>query len=146
MKSPVKTFNEYKALRLWTKVDFDSYYWAQCVDLIKDWGMYIGKPIDVYWNANVLWTLGLWKNWKRVNNSMFAKPRVGDIICYDVGVYWHIAIAWQSSFSWVEILEQNAVDTNKNLWRTSWDWIWENAIRLKKDNYKNCVGWFTPNV
>lgn len=138
MKSIVKTFNDYRRLRVGSKVDFDKYYGAQCVDLVKDWAMYIGKPIDVYWNANVLWTIGLWKNWKRVINTRFARPTVGDIICYDIWTYGHIAVAWQNSIGWVEILEQNWGSGNG-------DGIGNNAIRIRKDRYTKCVGWFTPN-
>ncbi len=145
MKSIVKTFNDYRRLKVGSKVDFDKHYGAQCVDLVKDWAMYIWNPIEVYGHANVLWTIGLGKNWKRVINTRFARPRVGDIIYYNIWKYGHIVVAWQNSIGWVEILEQNAVGTNSKLWRISGDGEKENAIRIKKDYYKNCVGWFTPN-
>lgn len=136
---PIVTFNKYRKLREWGKIDFDNYYWAQCVDLIRDWVGYAKlPPITNFGNANGLATIGLGSGWRLVRNSPLAKPKVWDIIFWNYQPYGHVAIVWRSSLTWVEVLEQNA-------WSGNWDWKWANAITLRRKNYKNIIWWYTPN-
>lgn len=129
-------FNTFKNKWLWDSFDFDSVYWYQCVDLIR---LYISENeypnITTYWNAIQLWNQWLGSNYTRVYNSLSSVPPIWAIIFWKQGVYGHVAIAWRANLLWAEVLEQNG-------WNGNGDWQWANAIRLRKDFYKNCVGWF----
>lgn len=137
--SNIIAFNNYAREMRGKRVDFDWAYEYQCVDLIRDYAKANSYPsIKTRWNAIDLWTQWLWNNYTRVMNSMIGVPPVWAIVLYSTWTYWHIAIAWRSNLLWVELLEQNA---------SSWNgkWLWDDAIRVKRNYYHNCLGWFTPN-
>lgn len=129
-------FNTYRKLKSWKRVDYDWAYKYQCVDLMRDYMKYAEYPITrVKWNAIDLWNKWLWDNYTRVINSISAVPPIGAIIFFKQWDYGHVAIAWRANLVWAEILEQNG-------WTWTGDWLWTNAIRLRKHYYRNCVGWF----
>lgn len=129
-------FNTYKNLKKGSQVDFDGKFNFQCVDLMRDYARYAEYPlITTFGNAIDLWNKWLWSNYTRVYNSILAVPPIWAIMFWKQGVYGHVAIAWRANLLWVEVLEQNG-------WNGKWDWEWNNAIRIRKDFYKNCVGWF----
>lgn len=131
-------FNKYKNEMSGKRIDWDKQYWFQCVDLIRDYTHTYDYPrITTYWNAIDLWKKWLWDWYKRINNSILSTPSVWDIILFNTWTYGHIAIAWRWNPIWIEILEQNAGNWNGN-------WLWDNSIRVTKNFYKNCVGWFSP--
>lgn len=130
-------FNKYKKKMQGKRVDWDKQYQYQCVDLIRDYAHTNNYPkITNYGNAIDLWNKWLGDGYKRIYNSPLATPSVWDIILFNIGAHWHIAIAGRGNPMWIEILEQNAGNGNGN-------WLGDNAIRVKKSFYKNCVGWFT---
>lgn len=136
---PIVTFNKYRKLREGGRVDFDKHYWAQCVDLIRDWVGYSKlPPITNYWNANWLATIWLGSGWTFVKNTPLAIPNVWDIIFWNYEPYGHVAVVWRAWLTWVEVLEQNA-------WSGNGDWVGWNAITLRRKNYKNIIWWYTPN-
>lgn len=123
---------------LWKRVNKDWLYWYQCVDLMRDYIDHAKYPeTKNRWNAIDLWDKWLWTNYIRVNNSIFAKPPIGAIVFWKQWKYGHVAISWWSNLLWQEVLEQNG-------WNGGWDGKWKNAIRLRKDFYHNCLGWFLP--
>lgn len=129
-------FNTYKNLKKGSQVDFDGKFEFQCVDLMRDYARYAEyPPITTYGNAYDLWIKWLGSNYTRVYNTISAVPPVWAIIFWKQWKYGHVAIAWRANILWVEVLEQNG-------WSGNWDWEWTNAIRIRKDFYKNCVGWF----
>lgn len=131
-------FNKYKDSMSWKRVDWDKQYLFQCVDLIRDYTNKNNYPkITTYWNAIDLWNKWLWDWYIREKNTIFWAPSVWDIILFNTWKYWHIAIAWRWNPMWVEILEQNAWDWNGN-------GLWDNAIRVSRNYYKNVVWWFSP--
>jgi surface antigen len=143
---PIVTFNKYRKLREWGKVDFDKYYWAQCVDLIRDWVGYAQlPPITNFGNANGLATIGLWDGWRFVKSSPFSKPKIWDIIFWNYQPHGHVAVVGRSWLTWVEVLEQNFPWDSKKLWLKSWDWRGANAITLRRKSYRNIIWWYTPN-
>lgn len=115
---------EYKKKMLWKRVDFDSAYGYQCVDLIKDYMCSVfGIKVYKSWNANEIRT-----NKYRIFDKR-RKKVVGtsnliqwDIIVSLKGKYWHIAIVDDK----YNVLEQNGS------WKNSGSWIWANAIRVKQ--------------
>jgi len=137
--SKIIAFNNYARDMKWNRVDFDWAYQYQCVDLIRDYAKNNNYPeITTRWNAIDLWKKWLGSWYTRVVNSMWGSPPVWAIILYSTWTYWHIAIAWRSSLLWVYILEQN--------WATwNWNWLGGDAIRITRNFYRGCLGWFVPN-
>ncbi len=136
---PIVQFNTFKNKWAWYRINFDWSYWHQCVDLIREYTEEYSYPtIATHGNAIQLWNQWLWKRYTRVNNSLGNNPPIGAIVFWKQGKYGHVAIAWRSNLLWMEILEQN--------WgRGSGDGLWSDSIRVRKDFYKNCLGWFYPN-
>lgn len=138
--SNIIAFNNYARKMKWKRVDFDWAYKYQCVDLIRDYANYRSYPaITTRGNAIDLWKKGLGNNYTRVVNSMLGNPPVWAIMLYSTWEFGHIAIAWRSSLLWVELLEQNAQTWNG-------EWLGEDAIRVKRNYYQNCLGWFIPII
>lgn len=131
-------FNKYKNENAWKRFDYDGAYWYQCVDLIRHYAKVNNyPPITSHGHAIDLWNQWLGDWYTRVVNSTFAYPPVGSIILFNTWKYGHIAIAGRGNMAWVEILEQN--------WgKGSATWLWTDAVRVSKNYYKNCVGWFIP--
>ena len=121
MNRPYKAFKE---KWLGKRIDYDWAYWYQCVDLVKQYA------------DEVLWLWRIWAIWNanKVQNSStfksFSKQWVKDLIQWDIIIrtrwkYWHIAIV-DHILNWkVYVLEQNGS------WKNSWNWLWDNAIRVK---------------
>ena len=137
----VSKFKEFKAKRLWGKLDADWWYWYQCVDLAK-W--YAKEVYEVtlwsFWWSAYNWFLNWSKTfddkWKQVPYTPWMIPIAWDIIFWKPtanNTYWHVAIAWENSTSTiVDILEQNYVaENNINFWK----WTWNASISNRKRNY-----------
>lgn len=138
-------FNRYKKEMIGKRVDFDWAYKFQCVDLVRDYAKYVEYPnITTYGDAIDLWSYWLWDWYTRVKNSLSNNPPVWAIVFWKQWDYGHVAIAGRSNLLWMEVLEQNWVWKSKLWWNKSWDWMGKNAIRLRKDFYHNCLGWFIP--
>lgn len=115
----------YKKKMLWKRVDYDSAYWFQCVDLFKDFARQVLGI--AYWrtgNAKEIRTNKykvFGKGWKQIKWTKDLKE--GDIIVRWVGTYWHIAIVDTNTDY---VLEQNWSGKN------SGNGLGPNAIRLQK--------------
>lgn len=141
---------EFKNKWLWKKVDYDSAFWAQCVDLAR-----LGTK-ELFWIE--IWTfswsaLNWWNTWSpfksdenwiwtRIANSTNIFPMQWDIVFFDktsVNPYGHVAIVdeWCTG-SKLNVIEQNA-------WSGNWDWLWNNSIRKHTYNYitPKCLGWYS---
>lgn len=137
---PIVKFNTYKNVRIGSCVDYDGAYWYQCVDLMRHYAQYAEyPPITNRWNAIQLWDKWLWSWYTKVINWINNKPPVWAIVFWKQWEFGHVAIAWRSNYFWMEVLEQN-------WWSGNWDGRWNNAIRIRKDYFHNCLWWFIPNV
>lgn len=108
------------------RIDYDWSFWFQCVDLAK---LYLDKVVG-------LWKIGSLGDAKNVaKNRLFAKgweilKWTDDLMQWDIiirtkGKYGHIAIVDHIAGGKVYVLEQNGS------WKSSWSWIWPNAIRVQ---------------
>ena len=126
---------EYINKMLWFKVDYDWYYWNQCVDMVRDYCNRIFwlnfKPVG---NAKELWYQNWWQDFKKIPNKITTLPKQWDIVIWGNGKYWHIAIIDKAELFSFVCVEQNA-------WNGNWDGWWNNAIRLKRYYYRNVL-WF----
>ena len=138
--SKIIAFNNYAREMKGKRVDFDWAYNYQCVDLIRDYAKKNNYPeITTRWNAIELWNKWLGNWYTRVHNTMAWVPPTWSIILYSIWTYWHIAITGRSTIVWCEILEQNW-ETWNGLW-LGWD-----AITISRNFYRDCLGWFVPNM
>ena len=127
----MRPYVDFKNKWLGKRIDYDKAYGYQCVDLIKQ---YLD---EVLWFPRV----GAIGNAKNVPSTLvkkgFSKLWVSSLIQWDIivrtkGKYGHIAIV-DRIVNWrVYVLEQNGS------WKDSWNWVGENAIRVK--DYS--IGWF----
>lgn len=119
-----RPYKQFKEKWLGKRIDYDKSYWYQCVDLIKQYAD------EVLWLGKI-WSIG---NANRVQYSStfksFSKLWVSNLMQWDIIIrtrwkYWHIAIV-DHILNWrVYVLEQNGS------WKNSWNWLWDNAIRVK---------------
>lgn len=130
MKRPYKEFME---RRLGKRIDYDKAYWYQCVDLIKQYAD------ECLWMWKI-WVTGNAKdvpNWKFGKKFVTIETALEDVMQWDIIVrtewkLWHIAIVDHIIWRTVRVLEQNGS------WKNSWNWLWQNAIRIQP--YK--LSWF----
>ena len=128
-------FKEWKELRLWRRIDFDKEYDYQCVDLIRDYTVTVfWKNYPTSWNAKDLWSRDWWDDYNKHTNTITFVPKVGDIVIWWNGIYWHIAVVTEANIVSFKALEQNA-------WNGNGDWLGENAIREHTYYYGNVL-WF----
>lgn len=127
MKKRVPTiyhYRKYKKKRIWQFVDFDWYYWNQCVDLIRDycWDVYnynmgrLPKAKDASLATTFPW-------WKRIELHDWIKAKPWDIGVTGGTKYGHIFIFDKVYNNGYDILEQNGVG--------GWKKIPWNEIRVR---------------
>lgn len=147
------TIKEYINEVLWGRVDFDNSFWYQCVDLVRD---YVKKVYNHTlgrsgWSAKSwYWIPSSFPNWKKVKNDPTQKdlvPKIGDIVFFDWGDYWHVGVCTETygNANLLQVLEQNGGNGNGDGLKT-------NAIRLKTYKYTSngkmvgkVLGWYTPD-
>lgn len=121
-----RPYTDFRNEWLGRRIDYDGGYGFQCVDLAK---LYLDKVVGL----GKIGSLGDAKN--VANNRLFAKGReiikgTDDLMQWDIiirtkGKYGHIAIVDHIAGGKVYVLEQNGS------WKSSWSWIWPNAIRIQ---------------
>ena len=123
-------FNKYIEERLWTAVDIDWKYWHQCVDLARDYSIYMfWENFTPHWYAKNLWYWNWGKNWTCITYEPWVIPKPWDLVIWwwPKTKYWHIAIIIEADKNWFKVLEQNT---------GNWDWIWEDDnIKIGKYKY-----------
>ena len=115
------------------RVDVDNFplSWPyQCIDLAKQ---YCKEVLWIpYWKTGS--ARQMWNNEYKFFDAnrtqiVWAKDLMqGDIVFFDFGPDWHVAIMHNIIFNNPQVLEQNWG------WKNSWSWIWSNAIRLHTYN------------
>ena len=127
----------------WTLIDYDWVYGSQCVDLIKN---YTATVLNIR-----LWTFwgsarSGWENksntfpediWEKIVNNFSDKdqiPKEWDIVFWNTGKYWHVAIVLDAYGNAIEVLEQNVGNGN---------WIGQDdAIEVNTKSYHDILGWY----
>ena len=131
---------EYKNSVLWELIDFDWYYWSQCVDLIRDYTEKVLETvIKPYGNAEDLYYENWGNDWEKIDNNyndINQIPDRWDIVFWDWGEYWHTAVVLKA-YKWedrIDVLEQNTWD---------WNWYgWDDAIKESIQRYGWIIGWY----
>ena len=108
---------------------------ADSVDLIREYTLELfGKIYPTYGNAKELWYKDWWIEYTKHVNTITFLPKVGDIVIWGYGTYWHIAIVTDANLFSFNAIEQNA-------WNWDWRWEWSDAIRIHTYYYKDVL-WF----
>lgn len=133
-------YNIFKSKYLWKRVNYDSVYGYQCVDLIRQ---YIKE-------RNWKQPLPLWPLWckyfaispyyyfdiddyERVKNTISNKPEQWDIVIFSRPISTgHIALVDSANYLSLKVLEQNA-------WSGDDSWLGTNAIKLWTYSYYNVM-------
>ena len=133
-------YNIFKSKYLWKRVNYDSVYGYQCVDLIRQ---YIKE-------RNWKQPLPLWPLWckyfaispyyyfdiddyERVKNTISNKPEQWDIVIFSKPISTgHIALVDSANYLSLKVLEQNA-------WSGDDSWLGTNAIKLWTYSYYNVM-------
>jgi hypothetical protein len=137
-------YSEFKNQWLGKRIDYDSLYGWQCVDIIKQWldsGFSIkpgawGNAID-YWRST---NPGVLIAFKKVTNTPDYIPPQGSIVIFNAtssNKYGHIAIVDSATKTVLNILEQNGgagTGTGTGV----------DAIRLRNPGYNNIAGFLEP--
>lgn len=137
-------YSEFKNQWLGKRIDYDSLYGWQCVDIIKQWldsGFSIkpgawGNAID-YWRST---NPGILTAFKKVTNTPYYIPPQGSIVIFNAtssNQYGHIAIVDSATITVLNILEQNGgagTGTGTGV----------DAIRLRNPGYNNIAGFLEP--
>lgn len=138
----MKSTNDFIHEWEWKKYQESVWFWYQCVALDK---LYYERVIWVMigsfgWSAINWWRkFPFWNLFRKINNTLFARPQVWDILFWDRWEYWHTAICIRSTLWNVQYIEQNGG-------KGTWTWMWSDAIRVATSSYKGILGWasFTP--
>lgn len=97
---------------IWKRVDVDNSMGFQCVDWVRQFTNEIGYPITNRWNAIDLWKKWLWQNYIR---RTYDVPAAWDVVCFNIGKYWHIWIATNNCrLDTLFVVEQNRT------WSATW--------------------------
>ena len=133
-------YNIFKSKYLWKRVNYDSVYGYQCVDLIRQ---YIKE-------RNWKQPLPLWPLWckyfaispyyyfdiddyERVKNTISNKPEQWDIVIFSKPISTgHIALVDSANYLSLKVLEQNA-------WSGDGSLLGTNAIKLWTYSYYNVM-------
>lgn len=121
---------------MWDRVDVDKAYWYQCIDWVRMYSLYRARNITTRWNAIDLWNKWLGKDWKKIVKTPFNYPSEGDVVFFWGTTYGHVWIG--NRFCNPLLLRM----TDQNWWDGSGNWIWNNAIKARFRNYKNCLWWY----
>lgn len=131
---------EYKKEVIGELIDFDWYYGAQCVDLIRHYTQEVLETVIIpKGNAADLYHQNWWASWEKIDNDgndINQTPNRGDIVFWDWGIYWHTAVVLQA-YEWIDqidVLEQN-----------TWDWNWyggDDAVKESSQRYWWILGWY----
>ena len=105
--------------RAWKKANILTGYsetvelWTQCVAWVKKYsqdvlgvalGSFSGSAING-WNT---WNPFAWRPFSRIENSPTFIPKAWDIVFFQIGTYWHVAIVDELSTSRIMfVIEQN---------------------------------------
>ena len=137
-------YSEFKNQWLGKRIDYDSLYGWQCVDIIKQWldsGFSIkpgawGNAID-YWRST---NPGILTAFKKVTNTPDYIPPQGSIVIFNAtssNKYGHIAIVDSATKTVLNILEQNGgagTGTGTGV----------DVIRVRNSGYNNIAGFLEP--
>lgn len=133
-------YNIFKSKYLWKRVNYDSVYGYQCVDLIRQ---YIKE-------RNWKQPLPLWPLWCKyfaispyyyfdiddyewIKNTISNKPEQWDIVIFSRPISTgHIALVDSANYLSLKVLEQNA-------WSGDGSWLGTNAIKLWTYSYYNVM-------
>jgi len=113
-------------------VDYDSWYGAQCVDIVQFWAKNLGTA-RFYGNAiNIINQPG--KDYIRINKTLTNRPRAGDIIVWKgwpADRRWgHTAICISSGALGFKSFDQN--------------WPPNSPCHVQGHNYFGLAGWLRP--
>lgn len=126
---------EYVLSRVGTAVDYDGYYWSQCVDQARDYSVSVlwenFKPTG---NAASLFYQDWGNTFTKYDNTPDFLPIPWDICIWKwPTVYGHIGVVLKASLTEMTIIDQNTGDG-------SWDGKWDNLIRIHTYSYNDVLG------
>jgi len=110
-------FLNYIKTRKWKNIDIDWKYGSQCVDLARDYSIYMfWENFNPHWYAKNLWYWNWGKNWELIPYKSWVIPKPWDLVIWwwPWTKYGHIAIILKADNKWFTVLEQNT---------GNWDWI-----------------------
>lgn len=109
-------------------------FYAQCVDIVKEWEIEIGCKRITRGNGNQLKLNADNVNYTWTTNTKTNYPRPGDLISFDVGKYGHEAVVLSANVRSVTVFEQNVPKAG--------------PCRVATYNYINpkVLGWLHPHV
>lgn len=121
-----RPYNEFKEKRLGRKIDYDSCYAYQCVDLIK---LYIDKclgygKIGSLGNAKDIPNNRFFDGWAKLQLTTL-NTKQWDIVVANKGDYGHVAIVDRVVDGKLYVMEQNGTGKNSGSWKDG------NEIRIQ---------------
>jgi uncharacterized coiled-coil protein SlyX len=131
------TYTEFKDKWLGKGIDFDGKYGFQCVDVYR---MYVKEVLGVPQSPPVVGAKDIWDNYlkeyfTRIENTVEAVPKQGDVIIWSVGTYGHIAICDSANKDSFISFEQNWTHLDGT-----------GVTELRTHQYKNVLGWLRPII
>lgn len=147
MITAFQKFTSWVNSKIWTVVDYDKMYGAQCVDFAREYAASTWNPIGAFgWSAYSWWESGApfkGTKWKRCEKLAKSVPSAWDIIFFAPtknNKWWHVAVVdGQCTPFKLNIIEQNAGKGDGS-------GKWSDAVKrssLTYDARGKCVGWYT---
>lgn len=130
----------------WKRIDYDSAFWYQCVDLMRKWldKIWYVQPkklgnnwvIKIAQNPN--YYLATPEDW--IPNTPEWVPAPGDVVIFNKpSDTWHVAVVISATIKTITVFEQNAGRWSKT--GTGSD-----ACRITDVDYKNVMWWINTQT
>lgn len=131
------TYIEFRDKYLGKGIDYDGKYGYQCVDVYR---MYCKEVLGVPQSPPVVGAKDIWDNYltkyfTRIENTLTAVPKQGDVIIWSVGTYGHIGICDSANKDSFISFEQNWTHLDGT-----------GVTELRTHQYKNVLGWLRPII
>lgn len=111
-------------------LDSDGAYGNQCVDVIRQYFKEVLEVAPVQGNA-----IDYFRDipgFTKIKKSLFAYPKPGDIVIFNIGQYGHIAVC-----NWVRTFDMGVFEQNNPI---------GSPCHYGEYNYSKVVGWLRPEV
>lgn len=125
------TYQEFKNKWFGKRIDFDSAYGAQCVDVYRQYCKEFGIPQSLpVAGAKDIWDSFLPDYFDRILNTPEAVPQQGDIVIWGMKPYGHVAIYDNGSVTKFQTIGQNWKEGDGS-----------GVLTLENHDYSNVLGW-----